>query len=110
MVLVEILVLQGHVAVIHGNCQLPLTEQPLFCQVIVYLIPRLNQMVRLTISVKIITVRNFSQAQQVRNTLARIPHTLTSEHQTEQTRGISTCPCAQQSVDTSSQAIRIHGK
>jgi len=67
-------------------------------------------MVRLTISVKIITVRNYSRVQHVSNTLARIPHTLSSQHQTEQTRGISTHPCAQQSVDTSSQAIRIHGK
>jgi len=67
-------------------------------------------MVRLTISVKIITVRNYSRVQHVSNTLARIPHTLTSEHQTEQTGSISPHPCAQKSVDASSQAIRIHGK
>lgn len=42
MILVEVLVLKGHVAVIYRDCQLTLTEEPLFCQVIVYFIPRLH--------------------------------------------------------------------
>jgi len=47
-------------------------------------------MVRLTIFVKIISVSNYSRRQQITYTLARIPHTLATQHQTEQTRGIST--------------------
>jgi len=58
VVLIEVLVLEGHVAVINRDSQLPLTQEPLLCQVIVDLVPCLYKMVWFSIFVQIIPISN----------------------------------------------------
>lgn len=78
MVLVEVLVLEGHVAVVDGDSQLAFAEQPLLSQVVIDLIPGLHEMVRLSVTVKILRIVNGTQVQHVLDTLARIPGPLST--------------------------------
>jgi len=61
VVLVEVLVLQGHVAVVDRDGQLALAEQPLLSQVVVDLVPGLHEMVRFSITIKILGIVNATQ-------------------------------------------------
>jgi len=82
VVLVEVLVLKGHVAVVHRDGQLALAKQPLLGQVVVNFVPGLHKMVRLTITIKILSIVNTSQSrakpQHILDALARIPRPLPS--------------------------------
>merc|ERR1719341_2098027 len=45
VVLAKVLVLQGHVPVVHGDGQLPLAHQPLLCEVVVDLVLGVSQVI-----------------------------------------------------------------
>lgn len=79
VVLVEVLVLEGHVAVVDRHGQFTLAEQPLLSQVIVDLVPGLHKMVRLAVTVKILGVVNGADIQHVLDALACIHGPLTSK-------------------------------
>merc|ERR1719239_1602639 len=57
VVLAEILVLQGHVPVVHGDGQLPLAHQPLLCEVVVDLVLGVGQVIILPVTVQIVGVQ-----------------------------------------------------
>jgi len=110
MVLVEILIFQGHVPVVNGYGQLSFTKQPLFCQIIIYLVSCLHQMIRFSIIVKIISLGDDSFIQHVGNALAWIPHALSSQHKTKESSSITSKSSTQKPVNASTHAIRIHCK
>jgi hypothetical protein len=56
VVLLQVLVLQGGVAVVYGHGQLPLAQQPLFSQVVVNLVLGCSQMIRNAILVHVVWV------------------------------------------------------
>lgn len=90
MVLVEVLVLEGHVAVVDGDGKLALAEQPLLSQVVVDLVSGLHEMIRFTITIKILglidATHSSTKAQHVLEALARIPRPLPT-NETRHQRG-----------------------
>jgi len=56
VVLLQVLVLQGGVAVVYGHGQLPLAQQPLFSQVVVNLVLGFSQMIWNAILVHVVWV------------------------------------------------------
>merc|ERR1719500_2767006 len=57
VVLAEVLVLQGHVPVVHGDGQLALAHQPLLCEVVVDLVLGVSQVIVLPVTVQIVGVQ-----------------------------------------------------
>jgi len=82
VVLVEVLVLEGHVAVVDGDGQLALAEQPLLSQVVVDLVPGLHKMISFSVTIKILSIVNTTQSspktQHVLDALAGVPGPLPS--------------------------------
>merc|ERR1719308_671454 len=83
MVLVEILIFQGHISVIHRYGQLTLPKEPLFSQVVIDLVTRLDQMIWFAIFINVISISDQVGSKQISNTLARIPHALTTQYRCE---------------------------